>query len=575
MSARRGVWIFLVVLALFGAALMVAALSLRRIARPSTGPTVLLFDVPAQLEEAEPPALPLSFSFVRTDAMTLPELLATLRRAASDSRVKAVRMRVDDLDWGWAKIAEVREALQRVRAAGKPVVASLSGGGDAAYFLASAATTVSTPANAMLQVDGLAATALFMRGGLDKLGVRAHYAQAGRYKSAPEQYTRGDLSPPAREALEALLDDHYRLLVDSLASARGVAPAAMEALLDNGPYDGPEALAAGLVDTLLYEAEADSLALTLGGVRSMVSLRDYAERAWSSSGGPRIALVAASGTLLPGRSRYRPTEGVTLGAETLIEALDDARQRSGIRAVVLRIDSPGGVFQAADDVWRAVRRCAEVKPVIVSMSDVAASGGYYIAAPASWIVADPLTVTGSIGVYAGKFNIIGLYNKLGLTVETIQRGRHAGMLSPFRDFTDEEAARFAAHVDRDYRTFLDRVAEGRNMETSGVDSVAQGRVWSGLAARAIGLVDTLGGLDTAFGIALSEAGYPEDGPFTVEVLPEVHRSFLERLVSGWMEAPEDDAWGAIPADVRRAFAEVGRLPAGAALALMPYRLEIH
>lgn len=575
MAARRGVWIFLLLLAVFGVAVMLAALSLRKFVHTASGPAVLAFDVPSTIEEAEPPSLPWSLRFVRSDVLTMPEVLDALDRAAGDDRIRGVRMRIDGLEWGWAQIAEVRDALQRVRDAGKPVVATLTGGGDAAYFLASVASTVSSPGNAMLQVNGLSIDVLFLRGGLDKLGVRAHYAQAGRYKSAPEQYTRTDLSGPAREELEALLDDHYGLLVDSLASARGFSTEEMKALLDDGPFDAGEAYEAGLLDTLLYAREADSLALDLAGARSLLSFRRYVDRGWTPHGGPRIALVTAAGTIMPGKSRFVPGEGVTAGSETLIGALNDARKRHGIRAVVLRIDSPGGAFEAADDIWREVERCAEEKPVIVSMSDVAASGGYYIAAPAAWIVADPWTTTGSIGVYAGKFNLMGLYRKLGLNVESLRRGRHAGMLSPFRDFTPEEAARFADHVEADYRTFLSRVADGRGMDVAEVDSVAQGRVWSGLSARAVGLVDTLGGLDMAFDLALKEAGLPEGAPFTVEMLPEVHRTFFERLLSGWFEDEQDDEWSALPADVRRVLFEVARFPAGAALALMPYRIVIH
>src|SRR6185503_10924998 len=199
-----------------------------------------------------------------------------------------------------------------------------------------------------------------------------------------------------------------------------------------------------------------------------------------------------------------------LGAETLCEALREARRRSSIRAVVLRIDSPGGVSSASDEIWREVERCRRVKPVIVSMSDYAASGGYYIAVAADSIVAEPGTITGSIGVYGGKLNVLGLYRKLGLNVETVSRGRHAGMFSSVRDFTPEETTRYQAMLDTFYRGFVRRVAAGRRLSEARVDSIGQGRVWSGADARALGLVDRLGGVDLAIRMARAKARLPND-----------------------------------------------------------------
>src|SRR6185503_5537933 len=306
-------------------------------------------------------------------------------------------LHVDEVDWGWAKISEVRDAITRFRGSGKPVVASLtSGSGDAEYFLASAADQITLPPAAVLQLDGLMTSIMFYRGAFDKLDIVPNFAHAGRFKTGVEPYTLPSLSPDSRQSLEDLLDDQYRILIDSLAVARGLEPDTIRALLDNGPYGAEDAVAEGLIDTLVYDAETDSSVLDeIGSDAELLPLLQYAERN-THEHGVKIGLIAAAGALVPGRSRFDPTEGPTLGAESMIEALRQARTTRSVKAVVLRIDSPGGVIDAADDIWREVKRCREVKPVIVSMSDYAASGGYYIAVGANRIVAQPSTVTGSI-----------------------------------------------------------------------------------------------------------------------------------------------------------------------------------
>jgi protease-4 len=282
-----------------------------------------------------------------------------------------------------------------------------------------------------------------------------------------------------------------------------------------------------------------------------------------------------------------------LGSETMIEALREARTRSAIKAVVLRIDSPGGDVRASDDIWSEVERLSAVKPVIVSMSDVAASGGYYIAAPAQRIVAQPATITGSIGVYGGKLNILGLYRKLGLNVETVTRGTHAEMMSPFRDFTPDERDRYQAQIDASYRLFLNRVSEGRGLSLEAVDSVGQGRIWSGVDAQAIGLVDTLGGLETAIALAARAGGLDPHHP--IERLPRVEHPWYERWLdemidgsqrglgligrAGTSRASGLDARSAVEAAVlpavTRAWLAASRLHGGGLWALLPVSIEIH
>jgi len=574
MSGSRIALFIVVVVAVLGIMVLLATLALRTPAPRTPSATVLIFDVPGELDEAQAPSGTGLFDLVRRDRETVYELADGLRQAADDPKIKALVMHIDGIDWGWAKLAEIREAVMDFRRSGKPVYASFEGGGEREYLLASAAGTIAAPPLAVLELNGLTASALFMRGTLDKVGVTPNFAQAGKYKSAVEAWTKTGMTAPAREALQALVDDQYGVLVDSLATARGMSTDSVTALIDNGPYGAREAKTAGLVDTLLHRAEVDSLAITAaGGHRSTLTLNRYVSRLSSPSGNKHIALVSAVGTIAEGKSRNSPSDGEILGSETLIKALREVRNRSSIDAIVLRVDSPGGSAQASDEIWEEVRRCAEKKPVIASFSDLAASGGYYIAVPADTIVAEPGTLTGSIGAFGGKLNLLGLYHKLGLNVETVSRGKHAEMFSPFKDFTPEEAARFQQQMDEVYRVFVSRVAEGRGMSAGEVDSVGQGRVWTGLSAIDLGLVDVLGGLPEAFAIARSMAGIGEDESVEIEVYPRVERPFFQRMFADLWGDEDQEARVDLP-PVVRAWLAAARFPTGAPLTLMPWSIEI-
>jgi len=575
-ASRRGVLVFVLLLAALGTAVLFGAFSLRSPPASVTSPSVLTLDVPATLEESEAPESPFPFGRLRRGRYTLCTLVDAIQRAASDDRVSGFVLHIDGVDWGWAKLSEVRDALGRFRGSGKPIVASLTRGGEAEYFLASAASVVSMPPTASLQFDGLAISALFLRGAFDKFGVSPNFENVGEFKSGVEAYTRTGMSEPSRQALEALLDDHLRILVDSLAAARGMPADSIRRLMDDGPFDATEARARGLIDTLLYDSEADSLAARGGRRRfATLPLPRYLERLRSPHAGPHVALVTASGEIVPGRSRVGPGGEWLLGSETLMAALEQARSRRAVRAIVLRIDSPGGDAQASDEIWHEVMRCRRVKPVIASLSDYAASGGYYIAVGADTIVAQAATVTGSIGIYGGKFNISGLLHKIGLSVETVSRGRHAEMLSPFRDFTPEESASFHRHLDAFYRGFVARVAENRQRPAAYVDSVGRGRVWSGVAARERGLVDALGGLEHAFAAARAKADLPADQELVVERYPKVHYSFFQRMLDVYLSDDDEGAVATQPLpEALRLWMAAARFPAGSALALMPFTLRI-
>jgi protease-4 len=331
-------------------------------------------------------------------------------------------------------------------------------------------------------------------------------------------------------------------------------------------------MACGLVDTLVSSHDLDSLAVD-GGDHDTESFLDYASAAGTHNG-PRIALLVAEGEIIDGRSRDGAFGGRSVGDETLIEALRDIADDDDVRALVLRIDSPGGSGDASEAVWHEIRRVRREKPVVVSLGDVAASGGYYLASAGDSVLASPATITGSIGVFGGKLNMLGLYQKLGLNVETVSRGRHAEMFSPWRDFTDEERERFQRQLEQFYTTFLERVAEGRGLEVAAVDSVGQGRVWSGRAARERGLVDDFGGLHEAIGAARTLAGI-EDGPVAIEEYPRPRQSLAQRWITDLLrEEDASERLGLPGLDMLGQWVRLSGTRAGQVMAMLPYAIRI-
>ena len=571
-SRRRAILITLLCLAV-GALALNLAIGVRRPMHVAIGQRVLVFDVPGEVDEGSPPPT-LTLDLLRREKPTFHELLFAMRNAAEDRNVTGVVLHVDGLDWGWARVYEMASAVRAVRDAGKHVYACLDGGGEKEYLLASSAGMVAMPPVSTLQLDGLSASAKFLRGAYDKLGIKPNFAHVGRYKSAVEQFTRDSLSPDGRRAMEDLLDDEFTLLVDSLASARGLGTDSVRRLIDLGPFTAREAHGRGLVDTLLARADVDSLAAHADGTRRpTASFIRYAGEGGVVTG-EHIALVVAEGEIIDGRSTEGPFGGRSVGDRTLVESLREIRARKSIRAVVLRIDSPGGSGNASDAVWQELRRLRRDKPVIVSMGDVAASGGYYMACAADAIVADPATITGSIGVFGGKLNVLGLYRKLGINVDMVTRGRHAAMWSPFRDFDAEEEALYQKSLDQFYDVFLARVAEGRKMSASEVDSVGQGRVWSGLAARERGLVDRFGGLHEAMELARARAHIAAEADIVIEVYPRPRRTFFQRWLGGVFDEPDQGDTRFPGLALFRQWAQLASDQAGEVMALMPYSIQI-
>jgi protease-4 len=520
-----------------------------------------------EIPEQAPAELP---SFLERRPAPLRVLVESLDRAAGDAGVNAVVLRVSILpDVGWGRVQELRDAIVRFRKSGKPAYAHLEFCGNKEYYLATACTKIYAVPTAIMDVTGLRSETTFFANTLGKLGVQAQFEGVGKYKNAPNQFTETGFTPPHREQMEALLDSVYGQYVAGLQSGRNKTAEQVQALVDNGPYDGEQALKAGLVDELVYD---DQLRDRLKDATALAPGR-YARRGrgFGLDRRPKVALVYAVGEIVPGESQGGPFGGQVAGSDTVAAALRQARKDSDIKAIVLRVDSPGGSGTASDVIWREVVLARQSKPVIVSMGDVAASGGYYISMSADAIVAQPTTITGSIGVFGGKFVLHGLYDKIGITKEILTRGQHADIFSEYRPWNEEEREKFRSMMAAFYQDFVTRAAQGRKKSFQEIDAVAQGRVWTGTEALSHGLVDRLGGLDVALGLAKERARIGKDQEVNLVVLPE-RKGLLETI----LERQEDgvEAMVMLPADVRRILRWARSLAQGDTLARLPFDLQI-
>lgn len=435
-------------------------------------------------------------------------LLSLLDRAGRDRSVRGLLLRLDSPRMSVAQAQELRDALLDFRARGKRVVVHGHQFGMLDYYLASAADRIITHPLSDITIPGIAATTTFLKGTLEKLDIKPQPTRHGRYKSAIETFTEDSLTAANREQYEALVDGVYRAWVAGVAQGRNMSAARVESLVNRAFFIASDARAAGLVDTCCYDDELDSLLCgEFGRLRRVPEARyarddSFAYR-WHSP--PRVAVIYAGGSIGGGESGTDFLTGErNMGARTMTRAIREVRNDRAVRAVVLRIDSPGGDGFASDLIWRELELTRKKKPVIVSMAGVAASGGYYIACNADRIYALPSTITGSIGVFSIGFVTEGLYNKLGARRQAVKRGEHADM-GDLRTWTPEEDSMVQAIVDRFYEQFIAKVATGRHLTTEQVDAVGQGRVWVGSDAVEVGLVDSLGGLHQAIDCARNRA----------------------------------------------------------------------
>jgi protease-4 len=481
---------------------------------------------------------------------TVGSVVTALRKAKVDDRVSAVVLVPPPAPGLWGTVQEIRDAVIDFKESGKPVVAHIEFGMGQAYYLATACDEIFMSPTSPLMLVGVASYELFFRGTLDKVGIEADMLAAGDYKTAINTYTESAFTPEHREVSEALSRDFYEQLVDGIAEGRQMTRPRVREVIDQGPFVAADAVSLGLVDDLLYE---DELLARLSSDDETVKVdfatyRRVEPQSLGLDTGPRIAVVYAEGTINFGSSTIDfPGSGQMVGSRTMTDAIREARDDPSIRAIVLRIDSPGGAATAADIIWRELSLAREQKPLVVSMAGVAASGGYYIAAPAHAIVAQPGTLTGSIGVFSGKLAAAGAFDKIGVGIEGVTHGEQADIFSPVDRFSDTARVAMQAQVDDVYERFLQVVAEGRAMSRDEVHAVAQGRVWTGRQALARGLVDELGGLRRAVVLAQVRAGIDAEDEVTLVPYPGP-RSFVEVLTgavmaravgrqTGWLTSP--------------------------------------
>src|SRR5262252_258581 len=519
-----------------------------------------------------------------TKTPTVRAIVENLRKARVDSRVRGVLLKPTGFESPfWAKVQEIRDAVLDFRKSGKPVYAYVEYGGDREYYLATAADRIFLMPSAALDLTGVATYELFLRGTMDKIGVYPDLHRIGDYKTAVNTFKEKGYTAAHKEMDESMNRDLYEQIVRGIADGRKKNENDVRALIDEGPFLPEDALRAGLVDDVAYEDQVDDK-LRAGEKRSRLDPDDYARVSPSSVGlnrGPRVAVIYANGTIASGKSGYDPVNGGVAGSDTLIEYIKQARKDSSIRAIVIRVDSPGGSATASDAIWRELmitKNERADRPLVVSMSDLAASGGYYIALPAQVIIAQPSTLTGSIGIFGGKFVTGGLYDKLGARIESTSVGKHAEINGPARPYNQQELAKLQEQLQSFYDQFVEKVATSRHSTPEKIDALAQGRVWTGRQGKQNGLVDELGGLDRAVSIAKQRAKIAADAEVEIVVYPP-RKSFYELLsdqISGASESAAVTAWldanlssGEIEAlrMMRGPFAMFRR---GEPLALMPF-----
>ena len=462
------------------------------------------------------------------------------------------------------------------------------------YYIATAADKIYLPPSGDLFVNGFAAQAMFFRGSLDKLGVEPQFIKIGKYKNAPDQYTEKEMTDGQKEVTNAILDDYYNRVVTAIAESRKKSPEDVKAMIDNAPFNAKQAQAQGLIDEALYRDEVYEKLKNQLGYKAEDKLRtvsssDYRDIPADSLGlnnGEKVAVIYASGAIGSGKSGNSPVGGQSVGSDTIVQALTEATEDATIKAIVLRVDSPGGSALASDVMWHAIEKAKEKKPVVVSMGDVAASGGYYIACNANKIIAEPSTVTGSIGVFMGKPILKGFYDWIGVNTQYTTRGKNAGLFREDQKWEGDELAKMTEQMNGIYfDNFVPKVAKGRNKTVEEVNAIGQGHVWTGFQAKQNGLIDEFGGLEKAIDVAKELAKLPADKDVKRIAYPKPV-PFLEKIFGSgedttFTKTEEQRAQEAVikslPEDMRKTLkyaAMFDQMKRGEAMLIMPFELEI-
>ncbi len=533
------------------------------------------------MPERAPVDIPLPF-FESASPMTVVEFWDLMRRAERDDRIKAIWLEPRSLAVGWAKLQEMHAALTNFKRSGKPLVAYLRNPGAREFYLATAAGNIYMAREDLLDLKGLRAEFLFFRKALDRFGVEFEVERAGKYKDAADAFTRTSLSPESREAMGGVLDQIYGDLVRRIAEGRKLEPGVVRSLIDEGPFLARRAEESRLVTALLFEDEAMNALREQAGDKTLsrLSHRDYlriARASWATGGRQRVALIVGEGTILRGGAGQWGDDSA-LWSRTFSRLLDQVAEDDTLKGAILRIDSPGGDAIASDEILHAARRLGKKKPLVISMSDVAASGGYYIAMTGDPVVAWPNTITGSIGVIYGKLHLGRLYGKIGIDTELLTRGRNAAIDTDTRPLTAAGREKLREGIAATYDSFLDRVAEGRNRPKEEIEPLAQGRVWMGSDAREHGLVDHLGGLDRALELLREKAGIAADERLSIIVYPS-RTTILDQIFSRSTEAAvaDDTIFGRrFDTEIRNALGGVDLrlLRQGGLMRLAPYAIRV-
>jgi protease-4 len=502
--------------------------------------STLILHLDGDVPEKEPVDLAIPFLEQRTP-LTVLKVWSMLRRAAADPRIKAVVFEPQSAGIGWARMQEIRADLEQFRKSGKPLYAYLRSPSTREYYMATAASKIYTSPTDVLDLKGAAFELMYFKNTFDKLGVQMDVEHAGKYKDFGDMFVRSSMSPETKEVMNSLIDDVYGDLVDTVAKGRNKTPDDVRAIIDDGPFTAKQAKARGLVDELRYEDQVlgemkDALRQT--ALRKVLE-QDYAgvTDAAAGLGAPKenIAFVVGEGDIT--RGDPQSSGGAGIQSESFDKMLTRVANDSGVKAVIVRIDSPGGDSTASDEMWRAMNELRKRKPTVISMSDVAASGGYFMAMNGDPIVAYRGTETGSIGVVFAKPNLHGLYDKLGITKDNVSRGRFALSESDYQSLTPVEREKLRAMIDSDYEDFVSKVAAARKKPFAAIEPIAQGRVWMGDQAKANGLVDELGGIDRAIELVKQKAGIPVTDKVALVIYP-AKRSILDYL---WRNDPDAGA----------------------------------
>ncbi len=562
----------LVLLILFFAAIRLAG---SFASRPSSvaDSSMLILKLDGDLPEIAPPEIPVPFFEAQTP-LAVHEVWDIFRKAAADSRIKGIVFEPRGLGIGFAKLQELQQEIVQFKKSGKPIVTFLRSPGAREYYLASATDRIFLGPEDELDLKGMRVESVFLKTGLEKIGVKVDVVHAGKYKDAGDMFTQTAMTPETREQLNDVLDQYYGNLIDVIAQGRQKQPDAMRAIVDQGPFIANEALSNGLVDSLGYEDQAiENLKTRVKG--SSASLQRISAKAYlkaplsgTSGAATRIALVVGEGEITTGSGNESASDqGFT--STGFVKLLRQVEDDSTIKGVILRVDSPGGDGTASDDILHEAKNLSKKKPLVISMSDLAASGGYFVSVTGDPIVAYPNTLTGSIGVLFVRANLHGLYDKLGIGKQELSRGHYADLDSEYAPLDEDLRRKLTNQVDAFYKGFVGRVAEGRKRSFDQIEPLAQGRVWLGAQAKQNGLVDELGGLDRAVELVKQKAHIGASERITLVPFPgkrSVFDMFFSRAEeSSGAELRIKRLLGQIPIRV---------LASGGFLKLMPYSIQV-